>query len=164
MELVFMNLLLSHLQQQGLFRAKLSKHPFKIGAAERKILIIFCYYVLLGVIALTTFTIFTRNSTQFSGAVAEYWLCESTGVNPENSCDRLRESFQQLSFPGLSAVSYILLGIFPAVNLIFAVNFREIKQKFRTWCPAIIYSSEERSTSTPSTASTATTNSALNKE
>jgi len=113
---------------------KVSKHPFKIGAAERKILIILCYYVLLGVIALTAFTIFTRNSTQFSDAIAEYWLCESTGVNPENTCDRLRESFQQLSYPGLSAVSYVLLGIFPAVNLIFAVNVKEIKQKFRTWC------------------------------
>jgi len=35
-------------KQHGLFRMKLSKHPFKVGAAERKILIIFCYYVLLG--------------------------------------------------------------------------------------------------------------------
>ena len=138
----------AHLQQHGLFTMKVSKHPFKIGTAERKILIILCYYVLLGVIALTAFTIFTRNSTQFSDAIAEYWLCESTGVNPENSCDRLRESFQQLSYPGLSAVSYVLLGIFPAVNLIFAVNVKEIKQKFKTWCgrAATFHSSEERST------------------
>ena len=137
-----------HLQQHGLFTMKVSKYPFKVGAAERKILIILCYYVLLGVIALTAFTIFTRNSTQFSDAIAEYWLCESTGVNPENSCDRLRESFQQLSYPGLSAVSYVLLGIFPAVNLIFAVNVKEIKQKFKTWCgrAATFHSSEERST------------------
>ena len=138
---------------------KLSKHPFKIGTAERKILIVFCYYVVLGVIALTAFTITTRNGTQFADAVADYWRCEIAGVDPENSCDGLRTSFQQLSYPGLTSASYILLGIFPAINLIFAVNVTEIKQKFKTWCgrAAPLYSSEERST-----ASTGTAISALN--
>jgi len=113
---------------------KLSKHSFKVGAAARKILIIFCYYVLLGVIVLTTFTITTQNATLLADAVADYWQCEITGVEPENSCDRLRDLLEALTYPGLTAVSYILLGIFPAVNLIFAVNIEEIKQKFMTWC------------------------------
>ena len=134
---------------------KLSKHPFKIGAAERKILIIFCYYVLLGVIALTSFTVATRNGTLFANAVADYWRCEIAGVDPENSCDRLRDSFEELTYPGLTSISYILLGIFPAVNLIFAVNIKELKQKFNTWCgrSAIFYPSEyERSTVSNATA------------
>ena len=50
--LPLMNLLSYPLQQQGLFRMKVSKRPLKIGTAERKVLIIFCYYVLLSVIAL----------------------------------------------------------------------------------------------------------------
>ena len=108
--------------------------PFKVGAAEHKILIILCYYVLLGVIALTAFTIFTRNSRLSADSVAEYWQCEIAGVNPENSCDRLRDSFQQLSYPGLTAVTIVLLGLFPAVNLMYAVNIKEIKQKVKTWC------------------------------
>ena len=127
-------IVISNLQHHGLFRTKLSKHPFKVGTAERKSLIIFCYYVLLGVIALTGFTISTRNGAMFSDAVAEYWRCEIAGVNSENSCDRQRESFEQFTYPGLTAVSYVLISLFSAVNLIFAVNIKEINQKFKTWC------------------------------
>ena len=87
----------------------------------------------MGVVALTAFTITTRNGRLFAEAIAAYWRCETAGVNPENSCDRLKGSFQQMSNPGLTSASYILLGIFPAVNLVFAVNVREIKQKFKTW-------------------------------
>jgi len=140
---------------------KLSKHPFKVGTAERKILIVFCYYVLLGVIALTTFTLTTRNGTLAADAVADYWQCEITGVDPENPCDRLRDLFEALTYPGLTSVSYFLLGIFPAVNLIFVVNIAEIKQKFRTWCgqAAKFHSIEEQSST-----STATATSTLRKE
>ena len=100
--------------------------------AERKILIIFCYYVLLVVIALTTFTVATSNIGPFKAAVADYWRCELTGVDPENPCDELRASLEGLSFPVLSSCSYILLWISPAVHLIFAVNISELKQKFKT--------------------------------
>ena len=111
---------------------KNSKQPFRIGAAERKSLIILCYYILLGVVALSGFTVTTRNGTLFANAIAAYWRCESAGLNSENSCDGLRDSLRQLANPGLTSASYILLGIFPAVNLIFAVNVKEIKQKFKT--------------------------------
>ena len=100
--------------------------------AERKILIIFCYYVLLVVIALIAFTVITRNIGQFAAAVADYWQCELTGVDPENPCDELRASLEGLSFPVLTSFSYILLGISPAVHLVFAVNISELKQKFKT--------------------------------
>ena len=90
------------------------------------------------------------------------WQCETTGVdNPENSCDRLRNLFEALTYPGLTSISYILLGIFPAVNLILAVNVKEIKQKFKTWFgrAAIFYPIEEQSAT-----STATATSTLRKE
>jgi len=113
------------------------------------------------VIALTSFTVFTRNGALFGDAVADYWQCEITGVDPENSCDRLKDSFEALTYPGLTSVSYILLGIFPAVNLIFAVNIKEIKQKFNTWFgrAAIFHPIDERSRT-----STATATSTLHKE
>ena len=128
-----MMFLFSQLQHHGLFRVKqLSKKQFKISMAERKILIIFCYYVLLVVIALIAFSATTRNGVQFAAALADYWLCELTGVDPENPCDELRASLQRLSFPVLTSFAYILLGIIPAVHLVFAVNISELKQKFKT--------------------------------
>ena len=115
-------------QQQGLFRVKLSKSPFKIDTAERKILIIFCYYVILGVIVLITFSFATRNDGRLLEELTGYFTCELPGIDPQNPCDRSR--YQSLLNPELNCFSYVLLGIFPVVNLIFAVNVEEIKQ----WC------------------------------
>ena len=125
--------LFSQLQHHGLFREKQpSKKQFKISMAERKILIIFFYYVLLVVIALITFTASTRTAVQFAAAVADYWRCELTGVDPENPCNELRAILEGLSFPVLTSCSYVLVGILPAVNLVFVVNISELKQKFKT--------------------------------
>ena len=139
----------SQLQQHGLIKTKHSKQLFKIGTAERKILIIFCYYVLLVTIALTAFTVTTRNIGQFAAAVADYWRCELTGVDPENPCDGLIAPFRDRTHPVLTSFSFILLGLFPAVNLVFAVNISELKQKFKTCSSRLgkFYSSEEKSTS-----------------
>lgn len=149
------------LQHHGLIRTKQSNHPFKIGTAERKSLIIFCYNVVLIVVALTGFTVTTRNGALFAAAIAEYWRCEIAGVSPQNSCDRQRESYQQLTYPGLSAASFLLIGIYPAVNLVFAVNVRETKKKFKTWRgqAAIFCPCKEQSTD-----STATTMSSSHKK
>ena len=147
--LPLMNLLSYQLQQQGLLRMKLSKQPFKIGTAERKLLIVFCYYVLLVAIALTTFTDFTRSFAGLGTKLTEYWQCELSGVATESACDEMKSSFFAPSSTALSSISYILLGLLPAVNLIFAVNINELRQKFRTWCGRVtkLYSTEERSTS-----------------
>ena len=115
-------------QQQGLFRIKLSKSPFKIDTAEKKILIIFCYYIILGVIGLVTFTFATRNDDRILEEIAGYFTCELPGIDPLNPCDRSR--YQALLDPELNCFSYILLGLFPVVNLIFAVNADKLKQ----WC------------------------------
>ena len=136
------------MQKHGLIKTKHSKQLFKIGAAERKIIIIFCYYVLLVTIALTAFTVTTRNIGQFAAAVADYWRCELTGVDPENPCDGLIASFRQYTNSVLTSFSYILWGLFPTVNLVFAVNISELKQKYKTCSSRLgkFYSSEEKRT------------------
>ena len=105
-----------------------SKSPFQIETAEKKILIIFCYYVILGVIALTTFTLATKNEQRVGEEITLYFTCESLGT--EMNCASQRSSYQALLYPALNCLSYVLLGIFPAINLIFAVNIEELKQ----WC------------------------------
>ena len=107
---------------------RLSKSPLHIETAEKKILIIFCYYVILGVIALTALTLASKNGDRFSEEVTGYFKCELRGVVPEDPCDRSR--YQALLYPVLNCLSFILLGIFPAINLVFAVNIEELKQ----WC------------------------------
>ena len=100
--------------------------------AERKVLIIFCYNIMVVAIALIAFSVTTRNGVQFAAAVTNYWRCELTGVDPENPCDELKASLEGLLFPVLTSFAYILAGISPAVNLVFVVNISELKQKFKT--------------------------------
>ena len=139
-------------QQQGLFRVKLLRSPFKIDTAERKILIIFCYYVILGVIVLITFSFATRNDDRLLEEITGYFTCELPGIDPQNPCDRSR--YQSLLNPELNCISYILLGLFPVVNLIFAVNAEEIKQ----WCAcARNFSLISTSRESPSTGSASAT-------
>ena len=102
-----------------------------IGSAERKLLIILCYYVLLVVISLTGFTVSLRSSGLYISALLQYMHCEATGVDPENPCNRA--PFEEQTYPALTTLAYVLLWIFPAVNLIFAINISELKEKFKTW-------------------------------
>ncbi len=115
------------LQQHGLFRANEpeSKSAFRIGTAERKVLIVFCYYIVLAVVALTTFTLTTRNDEVTVKRIFLYFVCEQKGHNPDDPCSR--SDFEELTYPAWTTMSYILLGMFPIVNLIYAVNIQELK-------------------------------------
>jgi len=94
---------------------------------EMKVLIILFYYILLGVCSLTTFSVTSRNMQLFTSGLVSYFLCESTGTNDGKVCDRT--AFEQFSNPIPAALSFILLGLYPVVNLIYVVNIQELKQK-----------------------------------
>ncbi len=102
-----------------------------MGTAEKKIFIIFCYYVVLGVIALTTFTLSVKNDDETIAEFQKYFVCEGKGIDPNNPEECDRSGFERYQTPGLTASAYILVGIFPAVSLIFAVNGKELKQFFK---------------------------------
>ena len=116
------------IQQYGLLKAKETKDVFKIGTAERKILISFSYYVLFTVVALTAFTIATRNSESLAEQLSHYFACEGKGNDPNNPCDR--NTFLQLTIPLLSVIGFILVFLLPAVNLVYVLNIKELKEKF----------------------------------
>ena len=97
-------------------------------------------------VALTTFTVTTRNVERFAKEVGLYFLCEAVG--PEDPCDRNR--FEELLHPELTAISFILLGLFPAVNLVFVINVNELKQ----WCRRFSHYHVPKSSENPSAIST----------
>ena len=120
--------LMFFMQRYGLLQAKKSKDVFKIGTAERKILITFCYYVLLAVVDLTSFTIATRNSELFVEELFNYFTCEQNGNNPNSPCDT--NNFRRLSTPWLTIVSLFLINLVPVVHLVYVVKINELKKKF----------------------------------
>ena len=111
---------LSVLQQHGLFKARQSRNPYKIGTAERKVLIVFVYYVILTVISLTAFTLIVQDADRLSSALLRYFECESKGVDPNNPCDP--NTYIKLQHVAVISLSYILLGLFPVVNFVFVIS------------------------------------------
>ena len=97
-------------------------------------------------VALTGVSVPLIKAEQLRNAITEYWRCETAGVDP--MCNRLRASFEEQTNPGIITLAYVLLWIFPAVNLIFAVNISELKQKFKTWHGQAAPSHKENAVST----------------
>ncbi len=102
----------------------------RMRTPEKKILIAFCYYVLLGVISLSGLIRNIQNNEVIAREFEKYFICESTGIDPDDPEECDRSEFEQYRTPELVTCAYVLVGIFPAVNLIFAVNIKEYKQSF----------------------------------
>ena len=104
-----------------------------ISTAEKKLLVVLCYYILFGVTALITFALYTARRDTLIATTIQYFTCEATGHVP-GKCDRAL--FQQHDdIWWLFCVVYILLGLIPTVNLIFVVNFGVIQEKVLACCP-----------------------------
>ena len=76
----------------------------------------------------TTLTIAARNAELFAARLKDYFSCEQSGHDPNNPCDR--KSFSEISHPDLGVAALVLLGIFPVINLVYAINIKELKEKF----------------------------------
>ena len=123
------------LQQYGLLKVKnTTRFQTAISIPERKILISLCYYVVLTVFVLTSFTLSVRNIEPFSKELRGHFACEQLGQDPENPmlCDRQR--FRRLAYPEVTAVAFVLLGLFPVVNLVYVLNVKELKEKWKVCC------------------------------
>ncbi len=103
-----------------------NSNPFKFGTAEKKILIVTCYCIVLSTVVLTALTLSTRDdTTAFVRNIGLYFLCEQRGHDPENPCSR---DYIKNSDSVLTMLSYVLLSLFPVVSLIYAINIRELKE------------------------------------
>ncbi len=114
------------LQQHGLFRPKASsKTSSKVSVAEKKLLLVFLYFFLFTVVSYTGFSLFHRKVERYNTELMTYFQCEENGHDPANPCDRSR--IERLSFPGATAIAYILIELSPLVNFVFIINFRDLK-------------------------------------
>ena len=117
----------------------------------------FCYYVVLAVLALTAFTLGTRHAPTFVKNVQRYFFCEQRGHNPSMPCNRM--DFEKHTFPFVTTLSYISLALFPVVNLLYAVNIQELKELWGKW----LKSRKSIFTDTPSTGSAVVMTSTLKR-
>ena len=92
-----------------------------------KILIMLCYFALLAPVIVAGNTVIAVNSDKLVTAFANYFACEATGTNPK--CDDMKKALEPLTAVGPLISIHLLMGCFPVVLLLYAVNFGAIQQK-----------------------------------
>ena len=123
--------MLFNFQNHGLFKAKESRNPFSIGAAEKKLLIVLSYYLVIFVLGFLAFTLTKRSEVLLQEKLQRYFMCESQGHNPDNPCDR--SQFEQLNYSTAITLSLSILLLAPVVNFVFIFNIRLLKEKLTTF-------------------------------
>ena len=121
------------MQHHELFTESQGQSRNKISAAERKILIVFVYYVIITFFILLGLALNVRYRENFLSEIVSYFRCESKGVDPDNPCDA--SGFMNHVTLTMTSIVYVLLGLFPLVNFLFIVNVRLLKQHLEKWLP-----------------------------
>ena len=87
--------------------------------------------MILSVISLTSFTLFSRSSSQLIESVKRNFICEQEGRNRSNPCSR--SDIEDLGNPSVKTLSFILLALLPVVNLLYAVSIQDLKEFWKKW-------------------------------
>ena len=94
-----------------------------LSSAELKLLVVFFYYLFSGALQLTTFSISTTHIDHDVNALNTYFSCQKSGE--DSSCSL---NLKQNRFWSLFAL--IVLLLFPAINLFFALKLNSAKRLF----------------------------------
>ena len=103
------------------FVIKTGRQATPIGKAQAKILFIVCYYIILGTLVLTLYTYYQVAGEADIQAVTRHFTCQSTGIQSGRDCGDV-PNIHLAVFDSLSALGIILIGLLPAVVLIFTVK------------------------------------------
>ena len=95
-----------------------------LQSAEVKMLIICCYYVILGLGASLAFTISSAYLNSLQNELQDYFECEECGIDSGQTCDR--GQYERFINPALITIGYSLFALYPVVTLIYIVRFSAI--------------------------------------
>lgn len=130
-------------------KASHPKHPSSgLSTTEKKLFILFCYYVISTVVELTAFSEIVSKSANFQFGLGQYFACERKGHDPLNPCDR--EKFEKFYSEVPVILAYGTRGLLPLFNIIFVINFGKFKEKYPWLFCAKILKKSFASSATPS--------------
>ena len=95
-----------------------------LQSAEVKMLIICCYYVILGLGASLAFSISSTYLTSLQNELQDYFECEECGIDSGQTCDR--GQYERFINPALITIGYSLFALYPVVTLLYIVRFSAI--------------------------------------
>ena len=131
------------MQHQGFFRQRSTGTKAILSTAEKKLILVFAYYIVFAILTLVYYSVVTRDLDNFMAAVKEYFLCEVGGYNPENPCPK---SYEQYKYPQLQSTVYSVMGFIPAVNLVFVIDTKQVKESVSSLLQKSSVASSSKST------------------
>ena len=93
------------------------------------LLAVLTYYLIFGTMAIIQQSLELGRSHSLQAAVGEVFRCEALGVTSNCTVD-----YQQYSYPKLSSVVYVMMGLIPAVHMIFVLPARQLWRRLWLYC------------------------------
>ena len=103
------------------FVMKSGKKVTPVGKAQAKILFVVCYYVVSGILVLTLYSYYQVTDESSIQAVSRYFACQSAGIQSGRDCGDVPKVHLEV-LDSLLAFSLVLIGLLPAVILVFMVK------------------------------------------
>ena len=107
---------LQHMSSHTLRR---STNKVLLSPAERKILVVFLFYLFFGVLKLSTFSLRVKDIDEDIRALGNYFQCQRSGVH--QSC-----SLNARFIDHWSLFAFIVFFLLPVINLYFAIKLRSV--------------------------------------
>ena len=104
----------------------MSKSTLALSTAEVKLLLLFFHYIFLDVIFFVYFAKTLIVFDKLRKELVTYFTCESRGHNADNPCRR--SGFKNLVYPGLTALTFVLIALIHVSSSILVVNYRYMKE------------------------------------
>lgn len=103
-------------------------HRRHVQKAQAKLLLIMCYYTLIGMIAITGYTFLITTNRKSSESFQAYFICQSVGVQADLDCGQPPE----VKVHALAPVSVILIALVPSITLMFTANCTCLKKHHKS--------------------------------
>ena len=114
-----------------------------MSVIETKIFIALTYYTVAGALTLADFSLVATKIDSTTTELQKYFICEGKGSG--SPCDK--SQVQQILTPWLDLTTYALSGLFPVVNLIFIISWKDVKRSLQEkWRKMIALLKEKSST------------------
>ena len=105
-------------------RRQVVKESQTFHTAETKLMLLSLAFIAFAVVALVYGSIATADLEEAFHALEDYFVCESQRTG-DFDCNR--KAVEQFNHPILNVITVILLGLIPAVNFLFLINWRVMK-------------------------------------
>ena len=91
-------------------------------------LILSCYFIIFGIVTLINLSITIADTNIVLDKLIDYFACQARGYSSSNTCYAEYEELESHLKPELNSTTYLLLGLVPWSNLLFAIHISDIKK------------------------------------